>query len=176
MTRILVAACVCTCLVTAAAQDVPLEYRVKAAYLYNFTRFVEWPASAFDASDSFTICLAEVNPFGPSLAATLAGETAAGRPLVARVVDDAATGCHVLFVPASVSAAPHLRRVRGEPVLTVGESRDFLELGGIIRFVQQNGKIRFEISQDNAARSQLTISSRLLKLAAVRAGAQGGGK
>lgn len=174
MKGVFVATCVFCHVVMAAAQDVPLEYRVKAAYLYNFTKFVDWPATAFEGSDAFTICVAETNPFGPVLAATLSGDTAAGRRLVARVLRDARAKCHVLFIPASVRATPYLRGVRGAPVLTVGESPDFLEQGGIIRFVRQNGKIRFAISQDAAARSQLTISSRLLKLAIVPAGAEGG--
>lgn len=153
-----------------AAQEVSLEYRVKAAYLYNFTRFVEWPAAALGGLDTFTICVAETNPFGPVLAETLAGEATAGRRLVARVVTDPAPSCQILFVPESVRAAPHLQRVRGAPVLTVGESPDFIDQGGIVRFVRDGGKIRFEISQEAAARHQLTISSRVLKLAILRVG------
>jgi hypothetical protein len=74
-------------------------------------------------------------------------------------------GCHVLFVPAGVNAAPHLRDAHSGPLLTVGESPDFLRDGGIINFVMQDGKVRFEINQEAASRAQLRISSRLLRLA-----------
>ena len=151
--------------VTLRGQEVTLEYQVKAAYLLNFTRFVDWPQGAFGQGSPFTICVAGRNPFGPALEATLEGETAAGRGLTSRVVRDAAADCHTLFVPRGVAAAPYLRSVRAAPVLTVGETEEFLMQGGMIRFVMDNGRIRFEINQDAATRAQLRISSRLLQLA-----------
>jgi hypothetical protein len=165
MTRLLVATCVFAFAATSSAQDVPLEYRVKAAYLLNFTRFVEWPAAAFQGNAPFNICVARMNPFGPVLGATLSGETAAGRTLTPRIVQDDPMSCQVLFVPRGVAAAGYLRRVRMAPVLTVGESPNFTRQGGIVNFVLEDGKVRFEINQEAATRSQLTISSRLLKLA-----------
>jgi hypothetical protein len=99
------------------------------------------------------------------LTATLVGETAAGLPLDARVVNaGGAAACHVLFVPAGVPAAPFLRGVAQSPVLTVGESPDFLAQGGAINFVLDGGRVRFEINQAAAERAQLRISSRLLQL------------
>jgi len=155
--------------VTVAAQAVPLEYRVKAAYLLNFTRFVEWPRASLAVSDPFTICVAGTNPFGLALSATLLGETVAGRTLASRVVSDAAaTRCQVLFIPHSVPAAAYLRAVRGTPVLTVGEAEDFLEQGGAINFVLEEGKVRFDVNPDAVSRNQLTMSSRLLRLARSR--------
>jgi hypothetical protein len=154
---------------TAAAQAVALEYRVKAAYLLNFTRFVEWPRSVLDGSGPFTICLAGANPFGPVLGETLVGEVVAGRTLTSRVVADAAGArCQVLFIPHAVAAMPFLRAVRGTPVLTVGEADDFLEQGGAINFVLEEGKVRFEVNPDAVSRNQLTMSSRLLRLARIR--------
>jgi hypothetical protein len=147
-----------------AAQEVSLEYRVKAVYLFNFTKFVEWPPAALAPSEPLTICVAESNPFGPVLADTLRGELVAGRPLASRMVGDSA-GCHVLFVPAGVAPEPFLRDATGRPVLTVGESPEFLRHGGIVNFVMVYGKVRFEISQDAATRAQLRISSHLLRLA-----------
>jgi len=149
----------------ARAQDVPLEYQVKAAYLFNFTRFVDWPPGAFSGAGPITICVAEMNPFGPVLASTLVGETAAGRPLASRVVRNAASACHVLFIPRGVPAAAHLRGIAMQPVLTVGESPDFLRQGGMINFVLEEGRVRFEINREAASRSRLTISARLLQLA-----------
>jgi hypothetical protein len=149
---------------TAGAQDVSLEYRVKAAYLFNFTKFVEWPAASASEREPFTICVAETNPFGSVLAETVQGETVAGRPLVVRVARDPA-GCQVLFVPADVPADAFLRNVRTAPVLTVGESSAFLRRGGIVNFFLDGGKVRFEIDQAAAERANLRISSRLLRLA-----------
>lgn len=147
------------------AQDVALEYRVKAAYLFNFTKFVDWPPAALESGNSFQICLAGTNPFGPALASTLVGETAAGLPLAARIIEPKDAGaCHVLFVPRTVAAAPFLRGVGMAPVLTVGESPDFVRQGGAIRFVVEGGRVRFEINQTAAERAQLKVSSRLLQL------------
>jgi hypothetical protein len=167
MRRFLVPVLLCAGAVLMSAQDANLEYRVKAAYLFNFTKFVEWPTAAFAGGRafSFSICVAGRNPFGPALTATLVGETVAGRPLAARVVNaGGAAGCHVLFVPAGVPAAAYLRAVGKEPVLTVGESADFLAQGGAINFVLDEGRVRFEINQAAAERAQLRISSRLLQL------------
>jgi len=146
----------------AQAQEVPLEYRVKAAYLFNFTRFVEWPTDA--PATPLTICVATENPFGTALAETIRDERVNGRPLQARVVRQP-TGCHVLFIPRGVAHQPYLRASRGENVLTVGEAVGFLRDGGMINFVIEEGKVRFEIDREAAARENLTISSRLLRLA-----------
>jgi hypothetical protein len=144
------------------AQEVPLEYRVKAAFLYNFARFVDWPATM--ASGPLTICLADHNPFGDALAATLQGERIGGREVVARVITAPSSACHVLFVPEGASAAPYLRD-RQAPTLTVGESGDFIAMGGIVNFVREGANVRFEIDAMAAERAGLRISSRLLRLA-----------
>jgi hypothetical protein len=150
---------------TAAAQDVSLEYRVKAAYLLNFTKFVEWPSSAIETGGPFNVCVAETNPFGSVLAGFVSGETVAGHTLASRVVRGTATSCHVLFIPRDVPAAQYLRSLANDPVLTVGEAPGFLQQGGMIAFVLDQGRVRFEIDQEAAGRSQLKISSRLLRLA-----------
>jgi hypothetical protein len=147
-----------------AAQDVPLEYQVKAAYLLNFTRFVEWPAPAAPGSP-LTICMARTNPFGAFLASTIAGETVAGRPLGSRVVSLPDASCGVLFVPSGVAAEPMLRAIGNAPVLTVGDSPDFLQRGGMIAFVLDGGRVRFAINPAVAEQHHLLISSRLLQLA-----------
>jgi hypothetical protein len=162
-----VAAVLAFVLATAAsAQDVPLEYRVKAAYLFNFTKFVEWPSGSMPAGTPLSLCVAGANPFGAALEETIRGELVEGRPLTTRVVRDP-SGCHVLFVPQGVAAAGMLREARTKPILTVGESRDFLADGGVVNFLMEDGKVRFEISQDAASRAHLRISSRLLRLARV---------
>lgn len=148
---------------TASAQQVSLEYQVKAAYLFNFTKFVEWPAEALPKGAPLTICVAVSNPFGQALEDTIKGELVDGRALTTRVVRDPA-GCHVLFVPEGVAAAALLRDARTRPILTVGETDDFQRDGGVVNFVMQDGKVRFDISPEAASRAQLRISSRLLRL------------
>ena len=155
----------CVLVANAAAQEVSLEYQVKAAFLFNFTRFAEWPASALQGSKTLNICSAGTNPFGAVLDTTIAGERVAGRPIEARVVDATLAGCHILFVPRGVQAAMYLKQVGTSPVLTVGETPEFLQQGGVVNFVVIDGRVRFEIDQQAAERHQLKLSSRLLQLA-----------
>ena len=145
------------------AQEPSLEYRVKAAYLYNFVKFVEWPAAS--ASGPLTICVVGGNPFGSVLEETVRGESVGDRPLAVRNVDEPDESCRVVFVPAGTAVASALRATRGTPTLTVGETPRFLSQGGIINFVIEGGKVRFDINQEAAARADLKISSRLLRLA-----------
>jgi hypothetical protein len=153
-------AVVATGVSVAVAQDIPLEYRVKAAYLFNFLKYVEWPDTT--ATGPLTICVAGRNPFGPVLTDTISGERIGERTVVARVVVEPDPNCHVLFVPRTTAAGPYLR---GAPrALTVGESDDFLADGGAIVFVQEGANVRFHINEDAAARAGLRISSRLLRL------------
>lgn len=165
MRHFLVALLLCAATAWTSAQDVALEYRVKAAYLFNFTKFIDWPVTPPAGRNSFSICLAGRNPFGTMLSATLVGETAAGLPMAARVVSPSQTAsCQVLFVPRDVAAGPYLRGIGAAPVLTVGESPNFLTQGGAINFVLDGGRVRFEINQAAAERAQLKVSSRLLQL------------
>lgn len=162
MKRLLWAAVPLIAMLPAAAQDVSLEYRVKATYLYNFVKFIEWPAAA--RTGPVTVCVAGRNPFGTVLEDTLRGEIVRGRPLAARVILEPDAECQVLFIPEGAAGA-YLRSARGMPIVTVGETSDFLELGGIISFVSDGRHVRFAINTDAAERAQLQISSRLLQLA-----------
>ena len=162
--RALLTAALCVTLVASAAgQDVPLQYRVKAAFLYNFLKFVEWPPDA--ARRPLTICVAGESPFGSVLDDTLSGESLNGRAVSARTVTTADPSCHVLFVPQDVPALPYLRGVRMSATPTVGERPDFLDNGGVINFVAEGGSIRFQINRRAADRAGLRISSHLLRLA-----------
>jgi hypothetical protein len=145
------------------AQEVPLEYRVKAAFLFNFAKFVEWPPAA-DAGP-LQICVAGRNVFGDALAETVRGENIHGRPLAIRVILEPEPGCHIIFVPRGAATAAYLRSARSSPSLTVGETPDFIAMGGIVNFVQEGTSVRFEIDPDAAERVGLRISSRLLRLA-----------
>ena len=149
--------------------DESLEYRVKAAYLLNFTRYVEWPTPP--ASDSrLSICVMGTDPFGKILDATVAGRTVQGRPLEVRRVQSAseASGCEVVFVsretwrrnPGSVKALGNAGS------LTVGESEQFARGGGVIGFVILDETVRFVVNDAARDRAGLRISSRMLSLAA----------
>lgn len=145
------------------------EYELKAAFLYSFTKFVDWPPSAFhDDRSSLRLCILGQDPFGGSLQAIAREEVAGRKVTVLRsgVLSDP-SGCQILFVSRSEEGrlAAILAAVRGAPVLTVSEMEGFLEEGGIINFVQQGSKIRFEINQGSAERAGIKISSKLLRLA-----------
>jgi hypothetical protein len=144
------------------AQDVPIEYRVKAAYLFNFAKFVEWPSSAGDGP--LTICVAGRNVFGDVLADTVRGELIGNRAIVSRVILEPEPGCHIVFVPRGAATPAYLKAARTTPVLTVGEASDFIEQGGIATFLIQGGNVRFAIDASAAERAGLRISSRLLRL------------
>ena len=147
----------------AAAQAQSLEYQVQAAYLYNFVKFVDWPSGALGAA--ITICTAGSTPVTALLEQIVRDEVINGHRLAVRTVEGPQTACNVLFVPRDVTATEYLRSTRTAPVLTVGESPDFIAQGGIINFVRDGGVMRFEIDQEAASRARLQISSRLLRLA-----------
>jgi hypothetical protein len=163
MRRLVGALIVASAVAPMQAQDTALEYQVKAAYLYNFVKFIEWPAGALSAT--LTICTAGSNPFGGTLDDLVRGETIDGHAIAARTIQRPQADCDVVFVPRAVAAGEYLRAARTAPVLTVGESADFIAQGGIVNFVRDAGMIRFEIDQDAARRAGLQISSRLLRLA-----------
>ncbi|MES1241291.1 MAG: YfiR family protein [Acidobacteriota bacterium] len=148
----------------------PLEYELKAAFLFNFVKFVEWPADAFAGAKSpLTICVYGADPFGASLDGAVRGESLGERGLLVQRPEslDDLRDCQVLFVSRSERARmPEvLARVQGAPVLTVGDTDGFLKAGGVINFVVEHNKVRFLINQEAAGRSQLKISSKLLRLA-----------
>jgi len=146
----------------------PTEYQVKAAFLMNFTKFVEWPASAFpDAASPLNICILGDDPFGSALDRAVEGESAAGHKLAVQRLHrlPAARACQVLFVPKSEKDAAAVVNAAGPGVLTVGDREDFLRDGGIIAFVVQARHVRFDINLNAAGRASLGISARLLRVA-----------
>jgi hypothetical protein len=147
------------------------ENAVKATFLYNFTKFVEWPEGAFESPESSIIlCILGEDIFGEAVK-VIENKTAGGRQLVIRYSQSVAEigGCHVLFISASEKKAfPRiLEALRGVPVLTVSDAETFTQHGGIIRFFREDNKIRFEINLTAAKAARLKISSRLLKLARI---------
>ncbi len=159
----------------APARTPPTEYEVKAAFLYNFARFVEWPPETFhDAQEPFVIAVLGLDPFGPVLDDTVAGKMAFGRRIEVhrstRVED--VHDAQIVFVSASERAnMPVILKTLDRPgVLTVGDVDGFAEHGGAINFTVQARKVRFEINPARAEQARLKMSSQLLKLATLVAG------
>jgi hypothetical protein len=152
----------------AAAVDEPLEYQVKAAFLLNFTRFVDWPASAFiNATSPFEICILGDDPFGSALDKLVSGETVGGRKVtIQRIRRTPQRGsCQVLYVGQTAKDVPQALTETIPGVLTVGETANFLSNGGIIQFLIENRRVRFDINQAAAEKAGLRISARLLNVA-----------
>lgn len=147
-----------------------LETAVKAAYLYKFAAFVEWPASAFDSATSpAQICIAGPDPFGGVLDQAIRGQKIGDHPITVVRLDrvDRGAPCHILFVSHSLrqSAADALSRVRGSPILTVTDANADPADRGVIDFVLKDGHVRFRIDARAASQNGLAISSKLLNLA-----------
>ncbi len=147
------------------------EYIVKATFLYNFAKFVEWPADAFEGPDAPVIlCILGEDIFGDALK-TIENKVIRGRNLLIRQCQDTneTKGCHILFIsPSEDEKLPKiLSDMKGMPSLTVSDTEGFVQSGGIIRFFTMGNKIRFEINPEAAKLSHLKISSRLLKLARI---------
>lgn len=155
-----------------SAQQVSKEYQIKAAFLYNFSQFVEWPASAFpNAQAPLVIGVIGDDPFGSYLDDIVRGEKVNNHPLVVqrfRRVNEIKT-CHVLFVSRSEANQIEqiLSSLRSRNILTVGDFEDFAQRGGMIRFIAENNKIRFRINVGVARAAKLTISSKLLRAAEI---------
>lgn len=153
-----------------AVQAQSSEYQVKAAFLYNFAKFVDWPAEAFAGSNGMLVIgVIGDDPFGGALDQAINGKTINGRPLVVRRLrwGQDLRSCHILFI--SSSERKHLQQIiqslRGASVLTVGDMGQFNQEGGIINFILEASKVRFEINSRGAGQAQLRISSKLLALA-----------
>ncbi len=148
---------------------VSLEYAVKANYLYKFAPFVAWPPRAFSAPASpLEICVVGEDPFDGALDDAVRGQTFDGRPVVVRrmAAIEPNNACHVLFIGRSSgqSLADTLKTVAGQPILTVTDGANSGD-GPVIRFVMEDGHVRFEIDEAAARASGLVISSKLLSLA-----------
>ena len=150
----------------AAASGDAAEYDVKAAFLLNFIRFVEWPQPPPERMDSpFAICILGDDPFGNSLTRVISGETIGGRRLVVRRLRKWPDACEVLFMSASHSSQAATLALSGSTVLTVGEAPGFLRDGGMIKFVVEERRVRFDINREAVERSALKMSSRLFAVA-----------
>jgi hypothetical protein len=144
------------------------EDDIKAAFLFNFTQFVEWPAAA-DSAAPFRICVVAEPAFGAAVDRTIAGESVGHRPIVRSTPasPEAARDCQILFVGRQEAERLDrwLSTIKGLPVLVVGESRPAWERGAYINFVLENNRVKFDVNKDNATRAGLSISSKLLRVA-----------
>lgn len=156
---------------TAAQESRPTEYHVKAAYLTNLGRFVEqWSSKPKPSSeDSFDLCVLGQDPFGPLLDAAVRGEAINGSVLEAKRIGrpSDASGCRILYISSSEDNQLNaiLTALGAAPVLTVSDMPDFVKRGGMIQFVLDGNRVRFEINIASCQRAGLTLSSELLKLA-----------
>jgi uncharacterized protein DUF4154 len=151
----------------AAAQPTDLEYDVRAAFLLNFTRYVEWPANR--SLQPFRMCVLGKSRFGPRLEAAMTGETWHQQPITVHTINDLGDlpACDLLYVPAEATDhfLAHQNTLETRPILTVGETTRFLTGGGMIQLFVEDNRVRFSINLASATLADLTISSRLLRLA-----------
>ncbi|HMC75805.1 MAG TPA: YfiR family protein [Vicinamibacterales bacterium] len=155
--------------VVAAQRTNTAEDDIKAAFLFNFTQFVEWPPAALGSSDPFRICVVADASFAAAVDRTVVGESVGGHAIArtSPAAPDAARGCQILFVGRQEGDRLErwLAAVKGSPVLVVGESHSAFEHGAHINFVIENNRVKFDVNKDGAARAGLTISSKLLRVA-----------
>ena len=147
-----------------------LEYEVKAAYLYNIVNFVTWPPDAFNGpADPLHVCVSGMDPFGRAIDNAMQNGTSNGRPVQIIRTSDASVlpTCELVFVPGNnADLIDQAVRVTAQrPVLTVGEAPDFLRRGGMIAFVVDGGRVRFDVNLQAASARGLTLSARLLQVA-----------
>jgi hypothetical protein len=151
------------------------EYLIKAGFIYNFAKFVEWPSATFSQPDSpIVIGVLGVDPFGSVLDRIVEDKKIGPRGFIVKRFKWGKDlrdlkECKILFVSASEKAHVDeiLQSVKGLPILTAGETPGFAERGGVIRFTLEDNRVRFEVNVDAAHQADLNISSRLLTLAKI---------
>jgi len=151
------------------------EYLIKAGFIYNFAKFVEWPPTSFPQSDApIVIGILGTDPFGSVLDRIVADKKIGSRGFVVRRYKWSKDlkdlrECRILYVSSSEKAHTDevLECVKWLPILTIGETPGFAERGGVIRFTVEDNRVRFEVSVDAAHNANLNISSRLLTLAKI---------
>jgi hypothetical protein len=157
------------CPSTAPTQDVT-EPSLKAAFIYNFAKFTDWPPESLPTTAVFTACVLGDGPVSDALVRAIKGRQLAGRKMsVLNVqVDGAVRSCHLLYVAGitTTQVSAVLTAARGAPILTISDTDDFIRLGGIAHMFVVQGKMQFEFNLDPARRSKLQLSSQLLALAA----------
>ena len=154
-----------------AEQVKPGEYEVKAAFIYNFAKFIEWPDDSFlDKSSSITMCVIGDDPFGRSID-SIHDKPVKEKKLKVKHIQSVKDikGCHILFISGSEAKnLPQILKItEGAGILTIGDTGGFAYSGVIINFYLEQNKVNFEINTKAAKRARLQISSKLLKLARI---------
>ncbi|MES2732377.1 MAG: YfiR family protein [Bacteroidota bacterium] len=159
--------------ISLSAQTPPArEYQIKAGFLFNFTQFIEWPASAFVSTETpIVIGVLGEDPFNAYLDEIVSGETVNGHPLVVqrfKTISEVNT-CHILFINITETAKLEeiVTSLKGRNILTVSDAANFMQQGGMIRFVTVNKKIQFQINPEATKEADLSISSKVLRLAEI---------
>ena len=149
----------------------PREYEVKAAFLYNFAKFAEWPADALVPGQRLSLCVLGDNAVADALEQTIKGHTIENHELTVQVVnaDGPIRSCHLLYVGGfdAKRATQLIEALKGAPVFTVSDGDKFAELGGVAQLILENDKMRFAINVASAQRARLQLSSKLLSLAKI---------
>jgi hypothetical protein len=151
----------------------PLEYQVKAAFLFNFTRFIHWPPTAYAGSDApFVIGIIGNDPFGNYLDDLVSDERTDGHRIIIRRYAEGQdlSGCHLLFIGTNDAGKLQacLALTAHQNILTVSDADNFIKLGGILRFYKEDNKVKMEIRLAGAKAAQLDISAKLLQIAKVK--------
>lgn len=160
------------CITAAQTIGTAEDYQVKAAFLFNFTQFVEWPEDAFaDDTSPLVVAVLGEDPFGGYLDKLLEGEKVNGHPLEVRRYspDEKVEGCHVLFIKlkSKEQLEEALEPLKNRSILTVSDMADFTRYGGMIQFFLRENRIRIRISPEPASDADLVVSSKLLRLAEI---------
>jgi preprotein translocase subunit Sec61beta len=148
------------------------EYEVKAVFLFNFAQFAEWPAEAFPEGNSpIIIGILGEDPFGSYLDEVVQGEGVNGHPLIIKRFNRSSeiNNCHILFIHRSLVPKLQyvLKNLKGKNILTVSDGNNFTKQGGMVRFFSENNKIKLSIDLDAVKAANITISSKLLRLAEI---------
>lgn len=148
------------------------EHQLEAVFLYNFTQFVEWPNGVFSKSDSpLVIGILGNDPFGSYLDEIVHGERSDGRAIVIQRYTNVkqVENCHILFIDAGFTSKMDniLNELGNKKILTVSDANNFMKHGGMIRFVNESNKIKLQINLSSVKKSNITISSKLLRLSEI---------
>jgi hypothetical protein len=150
----------------------PTEYQIKAKYLYNFARFVDWPEESFQSPDSpFVIGIIGNDPYGIDLEKTIEGKQIKNRKFIIKHYQNLEnlSSCHILFIGIDNKAGRSqiFNKIKKQGILTVGDDDSFAKDGGMINFIIKKERIRFQINREAVNQSPLKMSTTLLKMAVI---------
>jgi hypothetical protein len=156
---------------TLAAADAVAAPALKAAFLFNFAKFADWPADALAPGQRLTMCVLGDNAVANALEHTIQGRAVGGHELTVQIVkpDEPLRACHLLYVGGRDGKRSReiFDMLRGAAVFAIGESDKFAETGGIAQLIVENDRIRFAVNQASVQRARLSVSSKLLSLATI---------